>query len=104
MEKANGIAANHQLTSGLEEQIVAAEIALFKAPSKRVDSVVLDPLNEHELKVLRLTAAGLSNREVAEELYLSANTIKWHLKHIYEKLDVHSRVAAVTCAQELGLL
>ena len=65
---------------------------------------MLDPLSAHELKVLRLVAAGMSNREVAEELYLSVNTVKWHLKHIYEKLDVHSRVAAVARAQEIGLL
>lgn len=63
-----------------------------------------DPLSEPELKVLRLVAVGMSNREVAEELYLSINTVKWYLKHIYEKIDVHSRVAAVTRAQELGLL
>lgn len=64
----------------------------------------VEPLTEHEEKVLRLIAAGRSNREVAEALYVSVNTVKWHLKNIYEKLDVHSRVAAVARAQELGYL
>lgn len=61
-------------------------------------------LTEYEIKVLRLVSAGLSNRQIGEELYLSTNTIKWHLKNIYQKLYVHSRVEAVTRAQELGLL
>jgi LuxR family maltose regulon positive regulatory protein len=103
LDKARSMAASHQLTPGLEEQIAALEAAMH-APSLSKETGLPDPLNEHELKVLRLVAAGFSNREVGEELYLSVNTVKWHLKHTYEKLDVHSRMAAVTRAQELGLL
>lgn len=104
LKKARHLAATHQLTPDLEEEIAAFERAFSAIPPGEVDLALPDRLSEHELKVLRLIAAGLSNREVAEALYLSVNTVKWHLKNTYEKLDVHSRVAAVTRAQELGLL
>ena len=106
LDKAKSLAANHQLGPGLAEQIADLDVALHASPfGDETDPGELpELLNEHELKVLRLVAAGLSNREVGAELYLSVNTVKWHLKHAYEKLDVHSRVAAVTRAQELGLI
>jgi LuxR family maltose regulon positive regulatory protein len=51
-----------------------------------------------------LIAAGRSNPEIADLLYLSLNTIKWHVKNIYGKLNVRSRVEAMARAQELDLL
>lgn len=104
LEKAKQLAATHHLTPGMEEQIVACETAVLAAPPKQALPRLLEPLSEHELKVLRLIAAGLSNQETAEQLYLSVNTVKWHLKNIYSKLDAHSRVEAIIHAQELGLL
>ncbi len=65
---------------------------------------LIDPLSERELRVLRLVAAGLSNRDVAEALYISVNTVKTHLQRIYGKLGVSSRTAAATTALELNLL
>jgi LuxR family maltose regulon positive regulatory protein len=65
---------------------------------------LVEPLSERELEVLRLLAAGLSNREIAEELYLSINTVKTHTKSIYGKLGVRSRTQAVNRARELELL
>jgi LuxR family maltose regulon positive regulatory protein len=56
------------------------------------------------MQILRLLAARLTYREIAEELYLSLNTIKWYTKNIYGKLEVRKRGQAVSCAQELGLL
>jgi LuxR family maltose regulon positive regulatory protein len=64
----------------------------------------IEPLSVRELEVLRLVAVGLSNREIAEALYLSVNTVKTHLQRIYGKLGVSSRTAAATKAQELNLL
>jgi LuxR family maltose regulon positive regulatory protein len=63
-----------------------------------------DPLSERETEILRLVAAGRSNPEIADLLYLSLNTVKWHVKNLYSKLDVHSRIEAAARAQELGLL
>lgn len=67
-------------------------------------STIVDPLSKHELRVLQLISAGLSNREAADELYVSVNTIKWHLRNIYSKLNVRGRVEAAARARELGLL
>jgi LuxR family maltose regulon positive regulatory protein len=63
-----------------------------------------EPLSDREKQILRLIAAGLSDREIAEELYLSVNTIKWHNRQIYDKLGVSRRGQAVARAQELGIL
>jgi len=60
-------------------------------------------LSERELDVLGLLAGGLSNQQIAERLYVSANTVKSHLKSIFAKLDVESRTQAVARARELGI-
>lgn len=64
----------------------------------------IEPLNDRELQILRLIAAGLSDRRIAEELYLSINTVKWYNRQLYGKLSVSRRGQAVARAQELGLL
>ncbi len=65
---------------------------------------LVEPLTDQEMRILRLMAAGLSHPEIAKELYLSLNTIKWHTTHIYSKLGVHRRAHAVVRAQELEIL
>ena len=66
--------------------------------------MVLDPLGEKELAILNLVAAGLPNRAIADELCVSENTVKWHLKNIFGKLGVSSRTSAVIVVQRLGLI
>ncbi len=61
-------------------------------------------LNEREMAILRLMAAGMSNREIGAELYLSENTIRWYARQIYMKLGASSRGAAVAQARQLGLI
>lgn len=61
-------------------------------------------LTSREREVLDLAAAGLGNRRIGEELFLSQPTVKSHLAHIYGKLNVSSRTAAVARARELGIL
>jgi LuxR family maltose regulon positive regulatory protein len=56
------------------------------------------------MEVLRFLTTGLSTTEIAGELVISVNTVRSHVKRIYDKLDVHSRYQAVERAQELGLL
>lgn len=63
-----------------------------------------EPLSERELAVLRLMSGRLSNKEIAAELELSVNTVKWYARGVYEKLEVHTRRGAVTKAKELGIL
>jgi LuxR family maltose regulon positive regulatory protein len=65
---------------------------------------LLDPLSERELELMLLLAQHRSNAEIAQTLMVSLNTVKTHLRHIYEKLNVHDRRAAVNRARELGLI
>jgi LuxR family maltose regulon positive regulatory protein len=62
------------------------------------------PLSAREVEVLRHIAAGLSNQEIATRLYVSRYTVKAHARTIYDKLEVHSRTAAVARARQLGIL
>jgi DNA-binding NarL/FixJ family response regulator len=64
----------------------------------------LQLLTPHELEVLRMVAAGATNREVAEHLFLSVDTVKSHLEAIYRKLEVADRAHAVAVAMRKGLL
>ena len=61
-------------------------------------------LTAHELEVLRLTASGLTNREVGSRLGMTEGSIKWHLQQIYDKMGVRRRMMAVERAKFLGLI
>jgi LuxR family maltose regulon positive regulatory protein len=63
-----------------------------------------EPLSERELEVLRLIALGLSNREIAQELFVTPGTAKRHAHNIYRKLEVRSRTQAIARASDLNLL
>lgn len=83
------------------------EAALAPAVADRLLASLRNPaprLSARELQVLSLVAAGASNKDVASELFVSAATVKTHLVHIFDKLGVESRTAAVSRARELGLL
>jgi two-component system NarL family response regulator len=61
-------------------------------------------LSRRELEVLTLVAQGLNNRAIAEQLFISENTVKNHIRNIHEKLQVHSRMEAVVRAVREGVL
>lgn len=61
-------------------------------------------LSRRELEVLTLVAQGLNNRAIAEQLFISENTVKNHVRNIHEKLQVHSRMEAVVIAVRAGVL
>ncbi len=81
----------------------AREDSSPKAPVP-ADGALVDPLSERELDVLRLLGSDLDGPAIARELVVSLNTVRTHTKHIYTKLDVTNRRAAVTRAHQLGLL
>ncbi len=64
----------------------------------------LEELSEAELRVVRYLPTNLRAPEIAAELFVSTNTVRTHLRHIYAKLDAHGRAEAVARARELGLL
>ena len=63
-----------------------------------------DPLSQRELEVLRLLDSELTGPQIAQELYVTLNTLRTHTKRIFTKLDVKTRAAAVRRAREHGLL
>ncbi len=65
---------------------------------------LVEALSERELEVLGLIAAGKPNRDIADELYVTVDTVKKHITHIFEKLGASNRTEATARARELGLL
>lgn len=61
-------------------------------------------ITKREHEILELIAEGLSNREIAERLFVSENTVKTHSSRLFDKMDVRRRVQAVRKARELGLI
>jgi DNA-binding NarL/FixJ family response regulator len=74
------------------------------APARPARPQVLDALTEREREVFLLMARGLSNREIAGELYLSEHTVKIHVGHVLTKLELRDRVQAVVLGYESGLV
>jgi len=89
-------------------EMLVIEKEVYKAPSiefvpNQVEIAKLN-LSAREMDVLTLMAQGLSNKEIAERLYISLNTIKTHSAKIFEKMEVKRRTQAVEMAQRLGIL
>ena len=76
----------------------------YRQPAAAPRPPAAEGLSEREVEVLRLLATSLSGPQIAGELFVSVNTLRTHTKHIFTKLDVNTRRAAVSRAAELGLL
>jgi ATP/maltotriose-dependent transcriptional regulator MalT len=70
----------------------------------RVRAPEAEPLSQRELEVLELVAAGCTNKDAAARLFISEATVKIHLLHLYAKLGIGDRAAAVAAAYNRGLL
>lgn len=96
----------HELTAAVRAA-AAGESALAPVIASRLLDRMRAPrvsLSSREIEVLELVAAGRSNSEVADALFVSETTVKSHLAHIFSKLDVSSRTAAVSAARRNGIL
>jgi LuxR family maltose regulon positive regulatory protein len=94
---------NFVTTTLLDElQTLQDQTSTHHAP--QVGETLIEPLSERELEVLILIAAERSNREIANQLFISVATVKWYLTHIYSKLGVQSRMLAIARARQLNLL
>ncbi|TCB70129.1 response regulator transcription factor [Acinetobacter sp. ANC 4216] len=84
---------------------------------KQISAAIIPPADDHkiidadmelltgrETEILNLVAQGMSNREIAEQLFVSKYTVESHIKHIYRKLSVSKRTKAVSAARSLGIL
>ena len=91
----------------ISPSMAAKLLTEFSNLAKRADERTTVPtprLTEPRLEVLRLVAQGMSNREIAGELYISENTVKNHVRNILEKLHLHTRMEAVMYAVREKLL
>ena len=74
------------------------------APPPAGPQLPIEPLSDSEMRVLRYLPTNLSMPQIASELYVSHNTVKTHISHLYAKLGTHTRAEAVARARALGLL
>jgi LuxR family maltose regulon positive regulatory protein len=81
-----------------------AQTATLGEPATNPSRRLVEPLSERELDVLRLLATDLDGPDIARQLFVSVNTMRTHTRSIYAKLGVNSRRAAVSRAEELGLV
>ncbi len=96
--------------TGRPERIVVREVQV-PAPPPAAPAGELDParrealgITKRELEILELIAEGLSNREIAERIFVSENTVKTHSSRLFDKLNARRRTQAVQLGKELGLL
>lgn len=85
-------------------ELIAACVGESPAASERTLSPALRELSAREVDVLRLVAVGLTNQDIAEQLSLTVNTVKWYLKKIFATLGVANRTESVAAARDGGLL
>ena len=106
-EVAEAIRAVVQGQSLISPSMASKLLNEFNALVKRAEEKQQFPaptLTSREVEVLRLVAKGMSNREIADELYISENTVKNHVRNILEKLHLHNRMEAVIYAVRERLL
>jgi DNA-binding NarL/FixJ family response regulator len=97
-ELLRGVRAASRGESVLSPSVAATLLGRIRTPQPEA------PLSPRELEVLALIAKGATNREAAQRLFISEATVKTHLIHVYAKLGVSDRAAAVAAAYERGLL
>jgi DNA-binding NarL/FixJ family response regulator len=77
---------------------------LLKAIVRSSTQAAQPELSERELEVVSCLAESLTTQQIAKKLFISENTVKTHIRHILEKLDVANRSEAVTRAYQLGII
>jgi DNA-binding NarL/FixJ family response regulator len=87
----------------LSPAVTKRVIAQFTRLPHRTPPPELAELTERELDVFRLIARGLSNAEIGEQLFITETTVKTHVTHLLQKLDLRDRVQAVVLAYETGI-
>ncbi|MBI2322615.1 MAG: response regulator transcription factor, partial [Chloroflexi bacterium] len=92
----------HQGGSSLEPAIASKLLA--RVGQLQGDAEGLEALTEREMEVLQLMAQGASNRDIADRLFITERTVKFHVAAIFQKLEAHSRTEALAKAVQRGLV
>jgi two-component system, NarL family, response regulator LiaR len=89
-----------------KEVVVVKEVEVLRPEPFEIDETRLRELGitKRELEILELIAQGMSNREIAEKLFVSENTVKTHSSRLLDKLSAKRRTQAVQIAKEMGLI
>lgn len=85
------------------ERDSSARVLEKLAERERAVRLAYEVLSSRQMQILRMVAAGLHNKEIGKKLFISEGTVQVHLHHIYEKLDLKSRVALALYARERGI-
>lgn len=100
----NAVRAAAENRTVLSPAVASRLVSRVRAPAPSGDPQDGRPLSAREREVLVLVAKGTTNREIAKALFISEATVKTHLTHLYAKLGVNDRAAAVATAYERGIL
>lgn len=96
--------------SRAESEHASRVVRAFRPPggtdraARPVSAGLIEPLTQRELEVLGFIAAGKRNRQIADELVVTVDTVKRHVSHIFDKLGTANRTEAVARARELSLI
>ena len=96
-----GLRLTRRAETVLVREVVVEAPASFVRDERRVEALGLTP---RELEILELIAQGLSNREIAERVHISENTVKTHSSRVFDKLGARRRTQAVQMGKELRLI
>ena len=101
-----GISLGLRLTKKPEREVVVKEILVQPTIEFAVNRAKLRELGvtPRELEILQLIATGMSNREIADKLFVSENTVKTHSSRLFDKLSAKRRTQAVQIGKEMGLI
>ena len=94
----------HRTAHGTLISTILDTLAGHAVPQRGAAAPLRDELSEAELRVVRYLPSNLTASEIASQLVVSTNTVRTHMRHIYAKLDAHTRSEAVARARELGLV
>jgi len=92
------------LLPSITAKVVSEFSKISKPVRKQKDELIPDPLSPREIEILKIVATGASNREIAEQLFISEGTVKNHLSSILSKLGVRDRMQAILRAKAYGII
>ena len=96
-----GLRFTRRIETVVEREVMVPAPADFVRDEAKIESLGITP---RELEILELIASGLSNKEIAERVFVSENTVKTHLSRVFDKLDARRRTQAVQRGKELRLI